>query len=30
MSRLATQLGNSAVKFKALQLIFLAAFGVVD
>ena len=30
MSRLATQLGYSAGEFQALQLIVLAAFGVVD
>ena len=30
MSHLATQLGYSAGEFKALQLIVLAAFGVVD
>ena len=30
MSHLATQLGYSAVEFQALQLIVLAAFGVVD
>ena len=30
MSHLATQLGYSAGEFQALQLIFLAAFGVVD
>ena len=30
MSHLATQLGYSAEEFQALQLIVLAAFGVVD
>ena len=30
MSHLATQLGYSAGEFQALQLIVLAAFGVVD
>ena len=30
MSHLATQLGYSAGEFEALQLIVLAAFGVVD
>ena len=30
MSHLATQLGYSAGKFHALQLIVLVAFGVVD
>ena len=30
MSHLATQLGNSAGEFQALQLTVLAAFGVVD
>ena len=30
MSQLATQLGYSAGEFQALQLIVLAAFGVVD
>ena len=30
MLHLATQLGFSAGEFKALQLIVLAAFGVVD
>ena len=30
MSYLATQLGYSAGEFQALQLIVLAAFGVVD
>ena len=30
MSHLATQLGYSAGKFQALQLIVLATFGVVD
>ena len=30
MSHLATQLGYSAGEFQALQLVILAAFGVVD
>ena len=30
MSHLATQLGYSAGEFQVLQLIVLAAFGVVD
>ena len=30
MSNLATQLGYSAGKFQALQLIILSAFGVLD
>ena len=30
MSHLSTQLGYSAGKFQALQLIVLAAFGVMD